>query len=437
MYSVWTGFNIFTNAIYLSLIILTIPLAFDVGGEECGLAFTLTLAVFYFSMATIRLIGRNTKFSIITHIVYYSQHVIIPSLFIMFLNIYSDPNHTFPVWNRVLVPWRIFLQNATAGFSILEGFCTLLVIQATGQISQWLIKKNSDLWTIVFLVASGSIISGAFYYLYRIYTFPITIGIGNATLIGVVLTCTTFLGGYGIVSKKGNLIESSLLFAYMVYCLYETFTDFQPTHTDIEAIAKPAFPPFPPIIVESYATIVSSLASTVPVSFSTTFDFILAAMSTITPSIVVSLAYRLLVLFATIQIIPALREPVVSKENSRQRPRRRVANHHVNHSSADHDNSAILDDDDDDADEFVDKGTGFTPFVTAYMPVVLIAVYSHLLMQHFGYLAKTTSLFGLEVETWQLWSWVNCAVTLSLYASETIYGKESRGDSLTRHWKIE
>ncbi|KAK9486813.1 ICE2-domain-containing protein [Lipomyces starkeyi] len=428
MYSFWTGFNIFTNAIYLSLIILTIPLAFDVGGEECGLAFTLTLAVFYFSMATIRLIGRNTKFSIITHIVYYSQHVIIPSLFIMFLNIYSDPKHKFPIWNRILVPWQFFLQNSTAGFTILEGFCTLLVIQATGQISRWLVKRNSDLWTIVFLVTSGSIISGTFYYLYRIYTFPITIGMGNATLIGVVLTCTTILGGYGIVSKKGNLIESSLLFAYMVYCLYETFTDFQPTHADVEAIAKPAFPPFPPIIVESYATIVASLASTVPGSFSTTFDFILAAMSTITPSIVVSLAYRLLVLFATTLIIPALREPV-GKEN---RPSLR-RNNHTNHTAANHEDSAILDDD----EEFDDKSTGFMPFVTAYMPVVLIAVYSHLLMQHFGYLSKTTNLLGLEVESWQLWSWVNCAVTLGLYASETIYGKESRGDSLTRHWKTE
>ncbi|KAK9369531.1 ICE2-domain-containing protein [Lipomyces kononenkoae] len=386
-------------------------------------------------MATIRLIGRNTKFSIITHIVYYSQHVIIPSLFILFLNIYSDPKYTFPVWNRILVPWQVFLQNATAGFSILEGFCTLLVIQATGQISQWLIKKNSDLWTIVFLVTSGSIISGAFYFLYRIYTFPITIGMGNATLIGVVLTCTTILGGYGIVSKKGNLIESSLLFAYMVYCLYETFTDFQPSHAYIDAIAKPAFPPFPPIIVESYATIVSSLASTVPGSFSTTFDFILAAMSTITPSIVVSLAYRLLVLFATTQIIPALREP--SGMENRPPPQHRANHHHANHhSSANHENSVIIDDDDDD-ELAEDKGTGFTPFVTAYMPVVLIAVYSHLLMQHFGYLSKTTNLFGLEVESWQLWSWVNCAVTLSLYASETIYGKESRGDSLTRHWKIE
>lgn len=251
----------FTNGVYLSLIILTIPLAFDVGGEECGLAFTLTLAVFYFSMATIRLLGRNTQFSTITHIVYYSQHVIIPSLFVMFLNIYSDPEHAYPLWNRILVPWRFFLENATAGFTILEGFCTLLVIQAAGQISRYLMKRNSDFWTIILLISAANIVTCALYFLYRIYTFPITIGAVNATLIGAMLTCTIFLGGYGIVSRRGNLIESSLLFGYMVFCLYETFTDFQPSQTE-QDVAKngsdssaskpelPPFPPFPPIIME-------------------------------------------------------------------------------------------------------------------------------------------------------------------------------------------
>ncbi|KAK9468192.1 ICE2-domain-containing protein [Lipomyces arxii] len=421
----WTWFGIFTSSIYLLLVVLTIPLAFDVGGEDCGLAFTVTLVLFYFSLATIRLLGRNTKFSAATHLVYYSQHVIIPSLFIFFLNIYAVPERGIhaAVWSKVLIPWQFFLQHATAGFSILEGFCTLLAIQAAGQITRWLVKRNSDLWTIVLLVASGSIITGACYFLYRIYTFPITIGIGNATLIGVLLTCTTFLTAYGVVSGKGNLIESSLLVSYMVYCLYETFTDFRPTISDTTTSTTPASPEFPPVpklIVDSYATVVASLAATVPTSFVTMFDFINAAVSTITPSVVVSLAYRVLVLFATTQIIPAIRD-------SDSRPKQNNANDRTN-------GTAVEDDDEEEEEE---EGPTSAVFVTAYFPCVLIAVYAHLLMQHFGYLSNQTEVFGLTFESWPLWSWVNSFVTLGLYASEIIYGKESRNESLTRHWKTE
>lgn len=57
---------------------------------------------------------------------------------------------------------------------------------------------------------SGSIISSAAYFLWRITTFP-EIGNLDATLIGVSITCACFLCGYGILSGKGNPIESSLL----------------------------------------------------------------------------------------------------------------------------------------------------------------------------------------------------------------------------------
>ncbi|KAK9456442.1 ICE2-domain-containing protein [Dipodascopsis uninucleata] len=399
MSSLWTAFHVFTNFVYLSLIILTVPLAFDVGGEECGLAFTLTLTIFYFSVATIKLLGRNTKFSHITNVFYYFQHVIIPSLFIMYLNIYSNPDCSYPIGSKLIFPWRYFLQNATAGFAVLEGFCTLLVIQAIGQISRWLVNNRSDTWMIVMLLTSGIIISNACYFLYRVYTFPIVLTVGNATIIGVLLTCTTFIGGYGVTSGKGNMIESSLLFSYMVYCIYEAFTDFQSSEPIIET--KTEFPPFPPIIMESYATIVSSLASTVPQSFKSVFELLFAAMSTITPSIVVSLTYRLTVLFAATQIIPTIRD---SSKND--------ANY----------NESRL------------KGLFY---VVAYAPCVLIAVYSNLLMKHFGFLSKPTKIYDFQIDTWQLWSWVNSAVTLIIYASEIIYGKESRNESLTRHWKTE
>ncbi|KAK9473837.1 ICE2-domain-containing protein [Dipodascopsis tothii] len=393
-----------TNAIYLVLIIFTIPLAFDVGGEECGLAFTLTLLLFYSFMATLRLLAWGTKLQYVTQLLYYSQHVIIPSLFILFLNIYSSPEHSPVVLQKIIVPWRFAMQNSTAGFAILEGFCTLLVIQAIGQISRWLVNNKSDYWMITLLITSGVLISGALYFLWRIYSFPITIGPGNATLIGVVLSSSLFLGVYGVVSGKGDAIESSVLFAYVVYCLYETFTDFQVADAAPAAAGKPDFPPFPPVIMENYASVVASVASIVPVSFVTMFEFISVAAKTIIPSVVISLMYRLTAFYAAARIIPAI-------------------------------SASVRQDSGAAATDAPVRTSSF--FVAAYAPCVLIAVYTHLLMQHFGYLPPTTALLGWELNTWELWSWVNTFMTLLLYASETVFSKDTRSDPLTSHWKTE
>lgn len=69
--------------------------------------------------------------------------------------------------------------------------------------------SNMD-FQIALLVTSGSTISIALYFLWRITTFP-DIGNVDATLIGVSITCAIFLCAYGIGSGKGNPIESSLL----------------------------------------------------------------------------------------------------------------------------------------------------------------------------------------------------------------------------------
>lgn len=60
------------------------------------------------------------------------------------------------------------------------------------------------------LITSASIISTSVYFLWRITTFP-EINNVDAILIGVAITTAIFLGGWGIVSARGNPVESSLL----------------------------------------------------------------------------------------------------------------------------------------------------------------------------------------------------------------------------------
>lgn len=48
-----------------------------------------------------------------------------------------------------IVPWDNFLTFSTPMFQLCEGFCSLLVIQAVGQISRWLVNRNrSDTWMV-------------------------------------------------------------------------------------------------------------------------------------------------------------------------------------------------------------------------------------------------------------------------------------------------
>lgn len=259
---------------------------------------------------------------------------------------------------------------------------------------------------------SASIISSSVYFLWRITRFP-AIGNGDATLIGISITCAVFLCAWGIGSGKGNPVESSLLFAYIVLCIYQIFTDYQPSNpADILPSAQAAdFPPFPPIIMASYTTLLHAL-SVLPSTIHAAFSFITAALSTITPSVIISLAYRLFVLYASTRIIPAIRE-----SGSRALTQ-----------------EASLEDSD---------GAGqVLGLLSWFSPSILITVYTSLLMQHFA----SRSSDGGDGDWWKsqggneggnLWRWVNVTGTMALYALELYLGKEDIDGGLTGHWKAD
>lgn len=321
------GFTTLSSLLYMFLIIVTIPLAFDVGGEDCGIAFTGTLSLFYLILSTFRILAQNTNFKYIMSTLYHLQPIIIPSLLILHLSLFSvttkspvflplpasnDP--IFKVWLSLSGPWRWFVKNATPLFTTMEGFCTLLVIQTAGRLATWLIRKRSDSWIIPLLLFSSCVFSSSLYFLYRIYTFPVTISLASATLIGAVLTVSVFLALFGIVSGRGNSVESSLLLSYIVYCLYFTFTDFQSSFSAetflyfFASSTRPDIPPLPPVIINGYTNLVSNIASLAPTAFKTVFQFLHGAVSTVTPSVFVSLSYRLAVFWASTRIIPAVHQ---------------------------------------------------------------------------------------------------------------------------------
>lgn len=175
--------RVLASFLFLSTTVFTIPLAFDVGGRECGLAFSFTLAAFYFLYSLLRLATPDdSRFRrSLVHVVATIQWLAIPTLLIWSLNRYSidsssNLSHDGAGWvdrtfNRKRAAdqsiqgwllgrnglmesifvggWDKTLRYSVPLFQLAEGFCTLLVIQAAGQITKWLVNRDGgDNWMV-------------------------------------------------------------------------------------------------------------------------------------------------------------------------------------------------------------------------------------------------------------------------------------------------
>jgi hypothetical protein len=165
-----------SSIVFLTSIVFTIPLAFDVGGRTCGLVFSLSLASFYFVYSGLRLLaqGRSRFVLALVQIIGWSQWLVVPSLMLWSLNKFSidsaegwvestlksrlhpDPSLRDRILGReglletlTVGSWDKLLRWSTPVFQLGEGFCSLLVIQACGQITKWLVNgDNGDSWMV-------------------------------------------------------------------------------------------------------------------------------------------------------------------------------------------------------------------------------------------------------------------------------------------------
>lgn len=442
----------FSSLLFLSVIVVTIPLTFDIGGRDAGLAYSLSLASFYFLLSLLRVSTpdhapvRKAFINTLRAL----QWIILPSLCLWALGRFSvdaTPDsgwveRTFRLKNDILKNkslsqyilghdgilevvaiggWDKLLRYSSPIFQLLEGFCSLLVIQAIGQLSRWLVNRSdySDAWMLGIIVGAATVSSSSVYFLWRVLQFP-DISNLDSTLIGIAIASAIFLCAYGIVSGRGTALESSLLFAYIVLCIYQIFTDYKPNDSvepSPAADGTPEFPPFPPIIMSSYTALVQVL-SALPGAFFETLDFVGAAFKAVSASVLISLGYRLFVFYASTRIIPAINES--GARGLSMEPTLEDSN----------------------------AGNQFLAFLSWFSPSILIAVYTSLLMQHFattmgGYSPGITESLG----AWwhgngqpgmngNLWKWVNLIGTGALYAIELYLGRD--GDDLDGgHWKVD
>lgn len=442
-------------AYYLALVVLTIPLAFDVGGVPCGLVYLFLLLALYFVLTTLRLLARRFPILRLISVLYYAQHVLIPSILMLFLQRCAQSTPDIPV---VIPVWRFLLVHSTSVFTVAEGFCSLLLIQAASQTLGWLTTYKSDSWLFVLLIGSGTTITGALYFLYRIYVNPFSLELGNASLLGSFLTVTVGLGLYGIVSGKGSMIELSLLFAYIVRCVYETFPLLSVdasqtithifTQTTLNLRKEAAKLPYP--VTETLLTVLPFLASNIPTSFRTIWEYFSVALQQLTLPLLFNLAYRIGVFYAATKIIPLLYHglpyspPRTPQLRSRQVLSSSVSSLHIG---------------DADGELLRKKLAGrlllrqkqgpstIMRLIYAYSPCIIIAVYTHLMLLYNGELGTELKLWGwwtgapqdsvVIVHPWQFWNWINMATTLVLYMAELLGNTSAPNSAMTNHWKVE
>jgi hypothetical protein len=170
--------RVLSSTTFLGAIIFTIPLAFDIGGRTCGLAFSLGLSTYYFLYSCLRLATPDqSRFRwALCNILAWSQWLAIPTLLIWSLNKFSiDATNnagwvertfggrraeykTVSEWifgsegllqSASIGAWDKTLRYSTPVYQIAEGFCSLLVIQAAGQITRWVVnRERGDSWMV-------------------------------------------------------------------------------------------------------------------------------------------------------------------------------------------------------------------------------------------------------------------------------------------------
>lgn len=174
----WWIFSVVFSSIFLLSIVLSIPIAFDVGGRDSGLAYSLSLFIYYFAYSTVKLVTPETsRFRwTLSAVLRASQWIIIPSLLIWSLGqfavdagstnwvertlggVFRSKSTSWTEWvfgkdgvleTVMLGSWDNVLKYSGPAFQLLEGFCTLLVIQAVGQLTRWLVNSGrSDSWVV-------------------------------------------------------------------------------------------------------------------------------------------------------------------------------------------------------------------------------------------------------------------------------------------------
>nr|KIR48550.1 hypothetical protein I312_02400 [Cryptococcus bacillisporus CA1280] len=396
-----------------SQVLLGLPAALSLLGPSSFLLLSLLFTLHHLLYSTLRLCLKNTPLAPLVSIVAVLSPAISAALALLTLYFYLAPPAPGPSLAHCLVnilpfAYAQILRWVSPLFTLLEGISTLLVIQVAGRVGKgWADEEDKDdglEWrSVVALVAAALVYCAGLAGIIKTFPslpFP-------AFLLGAALTAVLFLSLIGFSLKRTNVLETSLVFVYVVYSAWlsgvEAGMPSGGTRSGSTFSGSSWFPSpsplrkshsLPPVVDRSIHSLLSyALHSAVP-SF-------INVSETLPPHLILSLIYRVTVLHLAAKIVPVLRRASMGW------------------------------DDRDEREGFWDGRTlgdeppnmRITTVFLSYRRAILIAVYTHLLLLDGG------------SQTW--WRWVNIALLLSVWSLELLLDAEGDDtDSVTR-WKVD
>ncbi|GAA5903597.1 hypothetical protein JCM8208_003634 [Rhodotorula glutinis] len=419
----------------IAQVLLYLPLTLDIAepGKEAMLALSLMLTVSFGISATLHLAVRNTKLRPVSTILSWLSPLLIPALLLLTLNLYSTStaaNVAPTLRDKVLHPhlvasasahpstapsssstlydslvsfaraapsaWETVLRKSSPVFTILEGLCTLLCIQAVSRFTVARIddSRSPDLLKMLVLIVAAGIYVISAYFLWESYG-AVTDRL-SSTLIGVAVTTILFLSGISFSVQKGNVIETALMLAYAVFQIFHLSLNRPQMYT--AGILKHVFkapgtnghPPLPPVVLRSLDAVTSAVSQT----FGAGVEFVMAASSALPFSVIVTLFYRVFVMYAATRVVLALKRRKGGYEDNRKLSEEEPA-------------ARIM------------------TVVLTYSRSLLIGVYTHLLL-----LSESQS-----DQAW--WRWVNVFSVIALWSLELRLGAHVDDDEGAGRWKSE
>ena len=247
--------------------------------NQPAVALSLMLTVSFGISATLHLAVRNTKLRPLSTILSWLSPLLIPALLLLTLNLYSTSTASAvhpSLRDKVLHPhllaaaasahpstspssssstlydslvsfaraapsaWETVLRKSSPVFTILEGLCTLLCIQAVSRFTVARIddSRSPDLLKMLVLIVAAGIYVISAYFLWEVRPLfspellqhdarsctdpcspsrPQSYGTVtdrlSSTFIGVAVTTILFLSGISFSVQKGNVIETALMLA--------------------------------------------------------------------------------------------------------------------------------------------------------------------------------------------------------------------------------
>ncbi|WWC85447.1 uncharacterized protein L201_000310 [Kwoniella dendrophila CBS 6074] len=426
-----TAFFSFTQGMAtFTQVLLALPMALNLLGPPSFLLLSLLFTLHHFLYSTLRLAFKNTVFAPIISILSFLSPFI--SSFLVLLTLYWYLNPPSATTNSsILPPFQHYLVNVlpfvyaqilrwvSPLFTLLEGISTLLVVQVLGRVGKgWADEeeKNDDggiEWRSLFgLILAALVYCAGLAGIIKAFplspenSFP-------AFLLGCALTAVLFLSLIGFTLRRTNVLETSLVFVYVVYSAWLS---------GVEAAMEPrsygtGWLPSPSSPLRQSASLPKALDST---SISSLFSYavhsvvpsFVSVSRTLPPHLLLSLIYRVAILHMAARIVPVIRKSSLGWDDG-------MSN-------------------DGSSDQNTSQGEGFwdgkslneeppnmriTTVVLSYRRAILIAVYTHLLLLDGG------------SQTW--WRWINIALFLSVWSLELLLDAEGEDTESVTRWKVD